>query len=134
MSEAIRQKLKEAPEFKCHKVVRAAKIRAIAKDPDWTIRAMIDLPKHGSVQVDVTELAERTQMNVGGYLVLYHDGYVSYSPELAFKEGYTLKADMPELPDLEAALVKIGDPMTREQSIARTKIQEAMMWLERGNG
>ena len=33
---------------------------------------------------------EKHRPQIGGYLVIYADGYKSFSPEKAFEEGYTL--------------------------------------------
>lgn len=90
-------------EFKCHKIVRAAKIMAI--EPN----AMIEEDKHGQpvgdpsivgYSIDMEGAGERVaafvsvewvgkhQPKAGGYFVVYEDGYASYSPQAAFENGY----------------------------------------------
>lgn len=76
----------ELPQFRCHKVVRAAKIVAIAFLGEGLYRLALD----GGVHVDVfrTWIANRAPA-VGGYFVQYEDGYSSFSPAKAFEGGYT---------------------------------------------
>jgi len=75
------------PLYKCHKLVRAAKIRRIRNDGYRFLLAFEDsvdnlyvspawVDNHGPV--------------VGGYFVVYEDGYTSYSPAEAFEKGYRL--------------------------------------------
>lgn len=73
----------ELPRYRSHKIVRAAKIVAI----DFGER--LDLAPHGVVEVDRTWIMEK-RAEVGGYYVVYDDGYASFSPAKAFEEGYTL--------------------------------------------
>lgn len=75
------------PEYRSHKVVRAARILGITS--------------HAGQHALVLELdpcdewftpngwVERHKPEVGGYLVLYADGYASYSPAAPFEEGYS---------------------------------------------
>jgi hypothetical protein len=73
----------ELPRYKCHKVVRAAKIVAI----DFGTR--LDLMPHGVVEVDPNWVTDK-RAQVGGYYVVYEDGYASFSPAKTFEDGYTL--------------------------------------------
>lgn len=69
--------------YQCHKVVQATKIRAIG-----TINAKI-YGEEPHEEISVThEWIEKHDPQVGGYLVIYQDGYLSYSPAKAFEEGY----------------------------------------------
>ena len=77
------------PEYQCHKRVRAAKIKAI-----WhvTVRraALMVLSDEGVAPIEVPmDFIEKHCPQPGGYLVVYEDGYQSYSPKQAFEEGYT---------------------------------------------
>lgn len=76
------------PEFKCHKIVRATKIRAVHdRDPVGIDRLEID---HSPELIELPDdWVSRHHPQVGGYLVVYVDGYMSYSPAKAFEEGYT---------------------------------------------
>lgn len=93
--------------YRSHKEVRAARIETVASeslsgaalsqaeppflvllsDPAFT-GPPDDTPM---VRVDVTsEWMEKHSPQVGGYFVVYEDGYTSYSPAKAFVEGYAL--------------------------------------------
>lgn len=83
------------PVWKCHKVVRAARIEQISTTtgPD----AVRTLHLKGTnetwaAHVD-NKIWSRFVPALGDYLVAYEDGYVSFSPAKAFEEGYTLVAD-----------------------------------------
>jgi hypothetical protein len=80
--------------FKCHKIVHAGQIMAIE-------------PTQGGFRIDYTgrngELrfvnvkdawaAKHATAEVGGYLVVYEDGFMSYSPKKAFEDGYSREPD-----------------------------------------
>lgn len=89
------------PRYKCHKVVSAFKIQRIESVPSevlgeansfclWPVDH--DL---GPVEVSIAWMA-KNQATGGGYLVIYADGYMSYSPAKAFEEGYTLETKAPD--------------------------------------
>lgn len=85
----------QLPQYRCHKVVRAAKIVAISGDSSGYV-VYLDLPGDGSKTVVVApEVFARGKPTENGfsYLVVYDDGYVSWSPAKAFEEGYALVAD-----------------------------------------
>lgn len=86
--------------YKCHKEVYAAKILYI--DPvhdkqddrqDSSVELynlMLDSKSNGSYLVVIRgDWYRKHKPEVGGYYVLYEDGYESYSPAKAFEEGYT---------------------------------------------
>jgi hypothetical protein len=75
----------EIPQYRCHKVVRAAKITAIERDA-VTLLTLGDIGGCVSVSYDFDV---KNQPEVGGYYVVYADGYSSYSPAKAFEEGYS---------------------------------------------
>ena len=77
------------PVYESHKVVWAAKIVAV-HDLEG-IRTIMVRPEN-SLEVEPfhpTEPAMMLRAEVGGYAVLYPDGYKSISPAKAFEEGYT---------------------------------------------
>lgn len=87
----------QLPKWKCHKVVRAAKISAI--ENSGTV-GMLVLQLQGQDPEAPLPVAEvdaawfvKFKPEVGGYLVVYDDGYMSYSPAKAFEEGYALVRD-----------------------------------------
>lgn len=87
---------REMPKYKCHKEVRALKIAAIvphkSEDPQAETdgSAMITPVEEGysSFRVDHQFMAKH-RPQVGGYYVVYEDGYKSFSPAEAFEGGYT---------------------------------------------
>jgi hypothetical protein len=87
----------ELPRYRCHKVVEAGKITGIQVvflSEGFGTGLVVDLElecgegKSGRVRVSV-EWIEKHEPEVGGYYVVYKDGYASYSPAEAFEEGYT---------------------------------------------
>lgn len=85
--------LDNLPAWRCHKVVKAARIEAAmpnattmqlglvwdALDGYSTCREAIDVDMQWCVQ---------HKPELGGYLVVYEDGTTSYSPAEAFKTSY----------------------------------------------
>ncbi len=79
----------EMPRYKCHKEVWALKIKdIITRNPSGG--AVIIPADDGYGYFDVSE-AYVAQHNpqIGGYYVVYEDGYKSFSPAAAFEGGYT---------------------------------------------
>lgn len=79
------------PKYVSHKEVEAAKIKAIDTAGNITLFSFEgeDVPQ---IAVGAEELLHRPVPEVGMYLMIYNDGYVSFSPAEAFESGYTLKA------------------------------------------
>lgn len=86
---------REMPRYKCHKEVWALKIKDIQQAPanqealhpggDWIITP----EDEGYAPFPVGyEWYTKHKPEVGGYFVVYKDGYKSYSPATAFEEGY----------------------------------------------
>lgn len=75
------------PRWQCHKVVQAAQIEAI-RDQHVPDGAILTLTGGFTIKVD-SKWTDRHQAKVGGYLVIYEDGYMSFSPAAAFESGYT---------------------------------------------
>ncbi|QTH79813.1 hypothetical protein [Klebsiella phage vB_KpnP_ZX1] len=83
----------ELPQYKCHKVVRAGKILATARNPN---EDAVFLDVDGVVNKWLfapTGWLSKHNPDIGGYLVAYEDGYLSYSPAAAFEAGYSLIID-----------------------------------------
>jgi hypothetical protein len=87
----------EMPRYKCHKEVWAMKISKIidptlpGNESDGTkilVCEMSPTSTGSPVRVDGQYLRQH-RPEVGGYYVVYKDGYKSYSPAKAFEEGYT---------------------------------------------
>ena len=84
----------EMPKYQSFKVVHALKIARIVRDGEGQ-----DCESDGSAMMTPEDKGyapmklEREYMNkhkpeVGGYYVVYEDGYKSFSPALAFESGY----------------------------------------------
>ena len=88
----------EMPRYKSHKEVWALKIAHIAFDRDKareegreTTGGAVITPfekGYGQFTVDGAYVSKHNP-KVGGYYVVYKDGYKSWSPAKAFEEGYT---------------------------------------------
>lgn len=92
--------MREMPRYKCHKEVWALKIAQIVpkENPDPTGQSAASsygariVPAdegYGAFDVDAAYV-NKHQPQVGGYYVVYDDGYKSYSPAAPFEAGYTL--------------------------------------------
>ena len=80
----------EMPKYKCYKEVWALKIKGISDVVRDGKRLIIPADKgYAPFEVD-EQFIKKHSPEVGGYYVVYKDGYKSYSPAKAFKEGYTL--------------------------------------------
>lgn len=86
MNEATAQR--EMPRYQCHKKVHALKIAGIR--PVVGGAAILTPAEDGYAPFDVDqEYVAKHKPQVGGFYVVYDDGYRSYSPSQAFEEGYT---------------------------------------------
>ena len=87
---------RQLPEYQCHKKVRALKIKSILSDGagenrDTDGSAMITPEEEGFDPIYLSPgFIHKHQPQVGGYYVVYEDGYVSYSPQEPFESGYKL--------------------------------------------
>jgi hypothetical protein len=82
----------EMPKYKSHKEVWALKINSIFKDGGEADGSAIITPEeegYAPFKVDADYL-QKHNPQVGGYYVVYKDGYKSFSPAEAFEEGNTL--------------------------------------------
>ena len=85
----------EMPKYKSHKIVHALKIAAINRQvTDDNCEddggRMITPADEGFAPFRVShEYVRKHSPMVGGYYVVYEDGYVSFSPAAAFESGYT---------------------------------------------
>jgi len=78
----------QMPRYQSHKKVWALKVLAIRSEADGS--AMITPAEAGYApfSVDLAYMSKHAP-SVGGYYVVYDDGYKSFSPAKAFEEGYT---------------------------------------------
>jgi len=77
------------PKYKCYKEVWALKIKQIEKNKVDDTFFIITPEEIGYAPFNVTrEYIEKHNPQVGGYYVVYKDGYKSFSPAEAFESGY----------------------------------------------
>ena len=81
----------EMPKYRCHKEVRALKIKSIDNPNNVTDGSrLLTFEEAGYEPICVTgTFMTQHSPQVGGYYVVYADGYASYSPASAFEDGYT---------------------------------------------
>lgn len=79
------------PKYQCFKEVCALKIRKIILEErnNGTYLIVPDEEYYAPFEIS-KEYIEKHKPEVGGYYVVYKDGYKSYSPAVAFEEGYRL--------------------------------------------
>ena len=85
--------VKQMPKYRSHKEVWALKITGLRST------AAVDTESDGSLWMDTEEgygpikltweYVRKHTPEVGGYYVVYSDGYKSFSPPKAFESGYT---------------------------------------------
>ena len=79
--------MSELADWKCHKIVKAGKITAFG--PDWSGPVTVEDANGATCKVDMPPNAfARGRPNLGDYIVIYDDGYKSWSPAKAFEDGY----------------------------------------------
>ena len=80
---------KGMPKYQCHKIVHAWRIGSIWLDGvDDRIKIIPEDRRFASVELPHTFWMKH-KPQPGGYLVVYEDGYESFSPAEAFESGYT---------------------------------------------
>lgn len=85
------QVVREMPKYRCHKEVHALKIAHIAAWQTDVGGGILTPAEPGYAPFSVSaEYMNKHNPQVGGYYVVYKDGYKSFSPADAFEEGYTL--------------------------------------------
>lgn len=78
----------QLPEYRCHKIVRAAKITGFRGNGNSDMPDLL-LGEIGGVVTLLPDWHAKHKPVVGGYYVVYEDGYASFSPAKAFEDGYT---------------------------------------------
>ena len=83
----------DMPRYRSHKTVQALEIASINKDKiDATFLSFVD-KNFDDIEVPA-ELLLRYKPVPGDFLVVYADGYKSFSPRKAFLEGYTRETEV----------------------------------------
>lgn len=80
---------KEMPKYECHKKVHALKIAGFVADQHGVVYFQPAEPGYSKVPL-TPEFVAKHKPEVGGYYVVYEDGYKSFSPASSFESGYKL--------------------------------------------
>lgn len=81
--------MKEFPQYKCSKIVGGLKITRIEEYSDSRSILYFDEDEGYDPYTVTNEWVAGKKAVVGGYLVKYDDGYLSFSPQVQFENGYT---------------------------------------------
>lgn len=82
------------PQYRSHKIVRAAEILDWASDFPAHMRVRVVTPNGEPHTIKAkSNIFARGEPQVGDYLVIYDDGYISWSPRGPFEEGYTIMVE-----------------------------------------
>jgi hypothetical protein len=95
------------PQYESHKKVWALKIEKVHTDEDGQGIALVFVENRFAMRAFTADQLKGKPFPASGwYMVQYEDGYVSFSPEKAFEEGYTLigPKKRPTIAELEAIL------------------------------
>lgn len=80
--------MSQLADWKSHKIVKAGKI--LAFPPSFSGPVTVEDVNGAPCKVDCApSVFARGRPNLGDYIVIYDDGYKSWSPAKAFEEGYT---------------------------------------------
>ena len=79
----------EMPRYKCHKEVWALKIGDLWLDDDEGSATMIPEDDNYGPLLLTKDYMRKHEPSIGGYYVVYKDGYTSFSPADVFEDGYT---------------------------------------------
>ena len=94
----------EMPKYKCIKDVWALKIKSIVFDSDLAAQSGRETDGSATFTPEdecfapiklSAEYVHKHKPVVGGYYVVYKDGYKSFSPASAFEEGYVSEQNVP---------------------------------------
>jgi hypothetical protein len=98
--------------YQCHKQVWAFKITNIKEGVLWC--------DNGVMKPVSQEWLNKHKPKIGGYYVIYGDGYTSYSPAKAFEDGYTLMEDVDVLRPGDTIPIKRGEDIeyAKERELA----------------
>jgi hypothetical protein len=80
----------EMPKYKCHKEVWALKIKDINTERSINGKSILYFEDSRYAPKTVSnEYIQKHKPQIGGYYVIYENGYESWSPADVFEAGYT---------------------------------------------
>lgn len=119
----------EMPRYQSHKQVWALKIKSIsegAQNDEFAVLAFDD-ERYAPITVSA-DWHYSHKPEVGGYYVVYKDGYASFSPADAFESGYVLSGK--PIPDIQQLMTFYGcdtaADLIREQDRHVRQLQERL--------
>lgn len=77
------------PKYECKKIVWALKIKEITQVGVFEFGRLVPADSRYQPIITTAEYMEKHKPEAGGYYVVYKDGYKSFSPAIAFEDGYT---------------------------------------------
>ena len=101
MERSIEPNGDEMPRYQCHKQVYALKISSVFenhKNRDFPIELHFEDAGYRPRRVK-NQWYKDKKVEAGGYLIIYDDGYASFSPADVFEEGYVKLAKPGTLPE-----------------------------------
>lgn len=111
----------EMPQYQSHKKVWALKVSATIRTPS-AFQLIFEDKRFAPKTVDAAWFHKHRPDQGPGYLVVYQDGYESYSPAAAFEEGYQFVGSAVDFGEAIRAL-KAG------KRVARCGWNDKEMWL-----
>lgn len=82
----------ELPKYQCIKTVQAARIHTLLIHVDGVVDMELRGPNDETYKLRMdADWNHKHSPDKGGYVVVYADGYTSYSPAEAFENGYVLQ-------------------------------------------
>lgn len=85
--------MSQLADWKCHKIVKAGKVlpvQILDDEGEGTSLVMVEDCNGSPYSVSIaTSAFARGTPKAGDYIVIYEDGYKSWSPAKAFEDGYT---------------------------------------------
>lgn len=103
--------IEQLPQYRSHKIVRAAVyLGELANSNARVARLSVRIGGDATAEIEVPEAIFTRGRPVEGqdYIVVYEDGYASWSPKAAFEDGYTaVEAD---------AAAEAGEPQPAGES------------------
>jgi len=119
----------ELPIYKCHKLVRAAKVIQWSRAPGDEEPYVLTLDTGAVVKVPASRVPAN-QTPADGYYIRYEDGYESWSPKDVFEAGYTREpADFRDRVVAEHA--DVSSKLARLEAFIQTPKFAALPWLDR---
>lgn len=79
--------MSQLADWKCHKIVKAGKILGVGSDGGFNVTVEDVNGAPCKVEMPANAFA-RGIPDIGDFIVIYEDGYKSWSPAKAFEDGY----------------------------------------------